>query len=89
MKTLKQIEEMKAEITAKYSKQITEITRIVKGNRLIVDRQDALIKLGYNVGERPMGSGGVGQMKKINNEVRIQIGYGHAKHNYAMCVIFK
>lgn len=46
-------------------------------------------KLGVEIDERPMGSGGVGQIKEMANEIRIQIGYGKSKYNYAMCVIVK
>jgi len=33
-----------------------------------------------------MGSGGKGSIKFLEDQVRIQIGYGHGRHNYAKCV---
>ncbi len=60
--------------------QIAGITRIQK-------RVDYLRSKGYSVNEYPMGSGGVGQVKVMSDHIRIQIGYGHGKHNYAYAVV--
>ena len=65
-----------------------QVMSTIAGIRLVSDRVNELRKKGYVVVERSMGSGGVGQIKVLKNEIRIQIGYGHGKHNYAMCVIF-
>jgi hypothetical protein len=89
MKTYGELIEMKEAIRKQYASQIKEIEKIVKSNRLIDDRQDKLIKAGYQIAERSMGPGGVMNIKKVKNEVRVQIGYGHSKNNYAMCVILK
>jgi hypothetical protein len=35
-----------------------------------------------------MGPGGTGQIKTLKSEIRMQIGYGKGKYNYAKCVIF-
>jgi hypothetical protein len=32
--------------------------------------------------------GGTGQIKTLKSEIRMQIGYGHGKNNYAKCIIF-
>lgn len=65
----------------------SDIINIVNNNRIVAKRVEALRKIGYRVESRPMGKGGVFQIKKINNEVRIQIGYGTGKCNDAMAVI--
>lgn len=67
---------------------IKKIERIVKNNRLISDRVKALESLGFSVKELPMGSGGVLQRKYMaNGEIRIQVGYGHSRYNYAATVV--
>ena len=55
--------------------------------RLISDRIKDLKVAGYFIKECSMGSGGVGQVKIMSDEIRVQIGFGHGKYNYAMCVI--
>ena len=60
--------------------QIAGITRIQK-------RIDYLRSKGYSVNEYPMGAGGVGQVKVLKDHIRIQIGYGRSKHNYAYAVV--
>ena len=71
-----------------YREQLSEIKSVVVNNRLIKDRVSKLTELGYDVQELPMGSGGVLQVKEMaNGDVRIQIGYGHGRSNYAMCVV--
>ena len=67
--------------------EIKKIEKVVKSNRLVSDRIKALEKLGFQVEELPMGPGGILQQKKMaNGTTRIQIGYGHGRHNYAMAV---
>lgn len=66
---------------------IKQITEVVKSNRLVSSRVAKLRELGFNVEEKPMGSGGVLQVKKLVSETRIQIGYGHGRNNYAMTVV--
>lgn len=54
----------------------------------IDDRVRVLENLGFTIEEKPMGSGGVGQVKTMKSgETRIQIGCGHGRNNYAKCVI--
>ena len=65
-----------------------EVREIISTNKLVSDRENKLIEKGFVIKECPMGSGGTGQIKTFKNEVRMQIGYGHGKHNYAKCVIF-
>lgn len=69
-----------------------KIDIIIAQNRLIDDRVSAIEKtFGKICGEYAMGSGGVGQVKYFPrlNETRIQIGYGHGKYNFAMCVVLE
>lgn len=65
---------------------IKEVQAVTNKHRKIVDRESELIELGYYVGEYAMGSGGKGSIKILKDEVRIQIGCGHGKHNYAKSV---
>lgn len=68
----------------KISHSYNKILSIIKSNRLIVDRRR---EIGFdNVEIKPMGSGGIGQIKSFNNEVYVQIGYGKGKYNYAYAV---
>lgn len=76
---------MKATLKA----QVKEISKVVYSERLVSNRIAKLIKLGYEINEYAMGSGGVMQVKELDNETRIQIGYGHGKHNYAFAVSLK
>lgn len=71
------------------SKVISEITNIVENERFICNRIKRIKnELNINCAEFPMGSGGVHQQKTMaNGNIRYQIGYGHGKHNYAMCAI--
>lgn len=69
--------------------QVKEIGKVVSSERLVANRIAKLIKLGYEVNEYAMGSGGVMQIKQLENETRVQIGYGHGKHNYAFAVSLK
>lgn len=59
----------------------------IKEYRLIKDRKEALTIAGYVVESRPMGPGGVGQVRTTQKEIRIQIGAAYTKWGYAMCVI--
>jgi len=68
------------------SKQYKKIMGIVKKYRFVWEREDALHKAGFTVDTYPMGSGGVGQVNIMADHVRIQIGYGVGKHNYAKAV---
>lgn len=63
-----------------------KIMSVVKQNRLIADRISKLTEMGYSVSEFPMGSGGVGQIREMSGTIRIQISYGHGRHNYAHAV---
>lgn len=62
------------------------ILKIISDNRLIKDRIKALEYSEWNVDIFPMGSGGVGQVKEMSETIRVQIGYGTGKHNYAYAV---
>jgi len=69
-------------------KKVDEVKKIIAKHRLIADRENELRKKGFNVAKKPMGSGGTGQIKTLKSEIRMQIGYGSGRHNYAKCVIF-
>ena len=83
-------EDMKAKLEedmkAKFEKDYKIICEVVDSTRLISERVKKLENMGYLVFEFPMGSGGVKQKKELQNETRIQIGYGHGRHNYAYAV---
>jgi len=66
-----------------------EIMNVVNKHNRVINRENELMEMGYCVAERRMGSGGVGQIKNLKNEIRIQIGYGHTGNNYASCIIIK
>lgn len=76
-----------AAIHKQFVSEISIIKEVIRSNRLVSDRVEKLTALGFNVQQRAMGSGGVLHVKKAGKEARIQIGYGHSRHNYAMCVI--
>ena len=65
------------------------INSIIAKYYFVKDRERELHKLGFKIEKLPMGSGGVGQVKHLQKESRLQIGYGVTRHNYASCVIFK
>lgn len=63
-----------------------QIASVVKGYKRVAERVELLECLGFQVKEFPMGSGGVLQVKEMASTIRIQIGYGIGKHNYAQAV---
>jgi len=74
--------------TKNFKEQFEEIKNVVKSSRLVDDKVNKLTELGYDVQELPMGSGGVLQVKEMRDgTIRVQIGYGHGRYNYAMCVV--
>ena len=78
-----QIKEVKESATYK------QIMQIVAANKTVSDRETELHKAGFTYNTFPMGSGGVGQVKIMADHIRVQIGYGVGKHNYATAVILK
>ena len=65
----------------------TVIEKVIDA-RLVSDRCSIAKDYELNVEELPMGSGGVGQFKVMaDGTLRVQIGYGKGKYNYAMCVV--
>lgn len=64
------------------------IKSVIKNNRFFADRVATLVKKGFVVGERRMGTGGVGKVMRLQDEVRVQISAGYGKYNYAKVVIF-
>lgn len=70
-------------------KEIRAVKNIIKKHRLISKRVEELRKKGFNVQEKSMGPGGVGQVKFLAGETRVQVSYGHGKHNYATVVVLK
>lgn len=59
--------------------------------RNVTKRNEYLESLGYEIERKPMGSGGVGQIKEMTNlkEFRVQTSYGIGTYNYAYCIIIK
>lgn len=70
-------------------KHYTDIMYMVKKVKLLSVRKSVLESLGYRVEEKRMDNGGVGQIHVLpkRKELRIQVGYGHGKYNYANCVV--
>ena len=64
-----------------------EIYEVVDTFKRVQARVIKLAEMGYQCAERFCGSGGIKRTIKTKNETRIQIGFGHGKYNYAMCVI--
>lgn len=84
------IEEMEKQIKeVKERKVYKAAMQIVAQNRKVSDRESELNKKGIAYKTCPMGSGGVGQVKIMSDHIRIQVGYGVGKHNYATAVIIK
>jgi hypothetical protein len=71
-----------------YMREYKIIMKIVSENRTIKNREKDLFEAGFDIEEKRCGAGGVGNIIELKNEVRIQIGYGHGKNNYAKCVVF-
>lgn len=65
---------------------IQQIKSVIESNHFVSDRVDELSRRGIETSTAPMGSGGRGQIKEMSSgKMRVQIGYGTGKHNYA-CV---
>lgn len=64
-----------------------KVLQIVKANPRIKNRIAALNSAGFATDIRPMGSGGVGNVKTVNGETRLQVSYGWGRYNYAYVVI--
>lgn len=56
---------------------------VINKYHFVKDRVSELEKLGYGVGYKCMGSGGVGQYQRYHKKVIMQIGYGVTEYNYA------
>ena len=69
-------------------KKAEQVKEIISKHRLVADRVNDIKNKGFTIAEKPMGSGGTGQIKTLHSEIRMQIGYGHGRNNYAQCVIF-
>lgn len=62
----------------------------INNNRLIDNRIEEIeekTNREFIITELPMGSGGVGQLKIMQSEIRFQIGYGHGRNNYAQTLV--
>lgn len=65
---------------------LNRIMKVVNSHWKVADRKKELEKMGYKVEWLPMGSGGVGSIRYVNKQTRIQIGYGQGRYNYAFAV---
>lgn len=70
--------------------------RVIEEYHFIAKRKiEALLlaeqeRLSIKIETHPMGSGGVGTVKIMKDRtVRIQIGYGTGRYNYAPCIVVK
>lgn len=68
---------------------IWEIQYIIDTHYHVQDRIEQLESSGYKIDHKFMLSGGVGQLKKVGKEYRMQIGYGKGRYNLAPAVILK
>lgn len=74
----------------RFLEEYSTIMNIVHSYHFVNDRIEALKKIGYKPYIFPMGSGGVGQIKKTcDRSFRVQISYGESRYNYAWCVNLK
>ena len=75
-------------LSVERQKQIKAIRSAIDSHDFVEQRIDVLNHIGIEVEKAPMGSGGVGQIKEMaNGKIRVQIGYGTGKHNYAMVAV--
>ena len=77
-------------LPARVQNAIVIAIKAINENRLIAQRKEQILnsKLkGFRLEEIAMGSGGVGQLKVVQNQVRFQISYGHSIHNFATCIV--
>lgn len=66
---------------------LKKIEKIISSNKSVKARIVEIEKLGYKVNVYPMGSGGVGQKKKMaDGTTRVQVSYGWGRYNYAYAV---
>ena len=71
-------------------KAIKEAKEVCEKHRKVEDRIEVLRKMGYEIENCPMGSGGVGNIRRMRTrEWRIQIGYGKGRYNYADAIRIK
>ena len=80
-------EEWYQSLNAYKKAQIKIIRHAILNFRKIIDRCVFLHERSIGTDIKPMGSGGVGQVRIINGKIHIQIGYGKGQWNYAMCAI--
>ena len=68
--------------------QIESIKSAINSHHFISKRVDELDSAGIETATAPMGSGGVGQIKSLQSgKLRVQVGYGTSKHNYAKVAV--
>ena len=69
-------------------KQIESIKSAINSHYFVSQRINALTTAGIETETAPMGSGGVGQIKELQSgKLRVQVGHGTSKHNYATVAI--
>lgn len=67
---------------------LSTISDIIYSERFVINRKLELDRHDIRSDELPMGPGGVGQIKVMKDgSIRIQIGYGHGRYNYALVAI--
>ena len=75
------------EMTEETKKAIAEIKEVIASEKHLNVRAQRIYDLGYSVIEVPMGAGGVGQVREMNDCYRVQISHGKGKYNYAYAAI--
>ena len=71
---------------AKLNKRIDKVREVINQFYYVQDRIDLLSLNWFQTDIKPMGSGGVGQIKEVDGCYRMQISYGWGKWNYANIV---
>lgn len=66
---------------------IDAVTKAIRENRRIADRESDIWRAGIMVVEKACGSGGVGSILPRRDAIYIQIGYGHGRYNYAKVAV--
>lgn len=66
-----------------------EIQDIIYKYRSVEKRVEILRERGYIISIKPTGSCKVGGCIELKKEIRIKIGSGETRNNYAYCAIFK
>jgi len=71
----------------KLSQNMQTIYQVINSCKRVSERIESLESKGFIVDEKPMGSGGVGQVQQMADHYRVQISAGYGRNNYAKVVL--